>query len=142
MPKPIAESRTLRQAVLTARISAAALGAAMLTWGLAPAIIGLAIRPEPWQLQKLLASGVTLLIGLTFITLGAIATARRAWPLWAALALGLTLLAVHGGLYVFGGTMPLSVFPLVLTACTVGATCLALDAQRKQRANTTPASVQ
>ncbi len=124
------------QALTTARIAASILGVALVVWGVAPSVVGFALRADPWQFHKLLAGAAPLALGLAFIVLASLAGPRRIWPLRATLALSGLLIAANLTVIVGAPSLRLSIFPLLLTAGAAGTAWIALDARR--RAQTRP----
>lgn len=124
----------LPQAFVTARVAACLLGSALIVWGIAPAIIGYALRADAWQFSKLATGALPLLLGISFITLAALSTPQRTWPLWATLVLSLALAGANLAAVYFAEAARLSVFPLLLALCTAGTDWIALDVQRRQAA--------
>lgn len=124
----------LPQSFVTARIAACVLGSALIVWGVAPTVIGYALRADAWQFSKLATGGLPLALGVVFVVLATLTTPQRIWPLWATLGLSLALAAVNLAAVCLAGPMRLSVFPLLLALCTAGTDWIALDVRRREAA--------
>lgn len=121
----------LSQSFVTARVAACILGSALIVWGIAPAIIGYALRADAWQFSKLVTGGLPVALGITFITLAGLSTPQRLWPIWLTLTLALGLVTANLAAVYVAEAMRLSVFPLLLALCTAGADWIALDVLRR-----------
>lgn len=128
------------RALQTARWSTAALGAALLLWGLAPTLVILATNRQSWSFDTLLTGGLTMGVGAAFLALAGLMRQVAAWPLWAACVLAFALCVSNVGLLLLAGPHRLSVFPLLLAGCCAATTWLAIDAQRRVRPRPAPAS--
>lgn len=110
-----------------ADISCLAFGLSLLAWGLAPAVIERVITDNPPQWQTLAVGGVTLMFAVGFLLLPWLNQGGARWPLWAAHILSV-LMIIMIVLYAVFADVRLSVFPVILAACTMATTWFAIRA--------------
>lgn len=107
------------------------LGAALLVWGLAPAVIARVVTGRPPAAATLALSGLAVSLGFGYIVLSVFVARGAKWALWTTLALSLFILVGNATLtWVLKGHGA-SVFPLLLATGTGAACVVALDTQRR-----------
>jgi len=107
------------------------LGAALLVWGLAPAIIARLVTGRPPAASTLAISGLVMLLGVGFIVLSVFVARGLTWALWTVLCLSSFLLMGNLTLTLLLKGHGTSAFPLLLATGTAAACVLALDARRR-----------
>jgi len=121
-----------RRFVRWAQAGCLVLGAALLVWGLAPAIIARLVTGRPPAASTLALSGLVLLLGAGLIVLSVFVARGLTWALWTVLGLSSFLLIGNLTLALLLKGHGTSAFPLLLATGTGAACVLALDARRRE----------
>ena len=128
--KNIDNARNAPQSLRTAQIMCLFFGVALLTWGLAPAIVPSLVTGHWPRAEAFTVGGLTICLGLSFLVLGVLVGRRVTWALWTVFLTSLALLLVTIALMAMGWFKMASVYPMLLSAGTAGASWLAVEARR------------
>ena len=122
--------RRIRQAQRSAQITSLVFGISLLVWGLAPAIVQRLVSGKTPTFGAYAMGACAIALGLCFMVL-AICVGRGAlWAIWATLCVSVLLLFAALATAFLSTTGPLSLYPVLLSACTAGTSWLALVARR------------
>lgn len=139
-PDPVTD-RKARRALGGARLAACCFGAALLAWGIWPAVLFRVTTGDAPPPAALAAGGSTLAVGLIFIGLGILMGRGVGWALWAALLCSVGLLAASAALHLLGRMSAPALFPLLLALATTATSGLALVSRRgRERPRALPAA--
>ena len=108
------------------------LGLALLLWGLAPVLVDRILLGRAPQLQSLLLSSVTFLVGLSFIGLHHLIRRDVRWALWAAFG-GALLLTTAAIAVAILASRPPSIFCLILAGGTTITSWMTLVGVRERK---------
>ncbi len=119
-----------RRARRTAQLTCLWFGLGLLIWGLAPAVVQRIVSGRTPPLETFAIGSLTCFMGLSFLGLCLLIGRRVVWALWTSLFVSLGLVLSIIGLVLLGGFGVASICPLLLSACTAGASWLALEARK------------
>ena len=108
------------------------LGLGLLLWGLAPALVDRVLLGRQPQLQSLLLSSVTFLVGLSFIGLHRLIKRDVRWALWTAFGGALLLTTAAITVAILAPRQP-SIFCLILAGGTTITSWMALVGDRERK---------
>lgn len=103
-------------------------GAALLVWGLTPAVVERLVTLQPPDTETLAVGSISLILGAAFLWLPFMARRGARWALWS-LHISSVLFLIVATVYAISDGGRASAFPVILAACTMATTWLAIRAK-------------